>query len=134
MDQHVLHDLLDLSQTQGERRFNSGEGVLLTLADVNALCPSICLQRGMVALQWFMATLHYQLQAGLEQLMPQAGTLCVDSQTNNFVDCKELEGGKTKHHCMLGCRDSTTGGHFQLHVLDLRIFLEKLPIKIRTSP
>jgi hypothetical protein len=35
-------------------RFDAAEQIMLTVADVNALYPSIQLERGMAALRWFI--------------------------------------------------------------------------------
>jgi hypothetical protein len=51
---HVLRDSLDLIRILEERRFETTGRVMLTSADVNALYPSIRLEQGTIALQWFM--------------------------------------------------------------------------------
>ena len=85
---HVLCDSLDLIRTLEGLIFDSGEGVLLTSADVNALYPSIDLQRGMAALQWFMDS-HTSFNQTLKDLCLKLAHFVL---TNNFVECKELEG------------------------------------------
>ena len=52
--QHVLRDSLDLIRILEQKRFESHGEAILTSADVNALYPSINLERGMTALSWFM--------------------------------------------------------------------------------
>ena len=85
---HVLRDSLDLIRTLEGLSFDSGEGVLLTSADVNALYPSIDLQKGMAALHWFMNS-HTSFNQTLKDLCLKLAHFVL---TNNFVECKELEG------------------------------------------
>ena len=85
---HVLRDSLDLIRTLEGLSFDPGEGVLLTSADVNALYPSIDLQRGMAALQWFMDS-HTSFNQTLKDLCLKLAHFVL---TNNFVECKELDG------------------------------------------
>jgi hypothetical protein len=85
---HVLRDSLDLIRTLEGLSFDSGEGVILTSADVNALYPSINLQRGMAALQWFMDS-HTSFNQTLKDLCLKLAHFVL---TNNFVECKELGG------------------------------------------
>jgi hypothetical protein len=72
---------LDLIQTLEELSFDSGEGVILSSANVNTIHPSINLQRGMAALLWFVGS-HTSFNQTLKDLlvMPhwQAGSLCAD--------------------------------------------------------
>ena len=51
---HVLKDSMELIRTVEGMHFDSSEQIMLTAADVNALYPSIQLERGMAALKWFM--------------------------------------------------------------------------------
>jgi len=53
---HVLKDSLELIRTIEGLNFESSEHIMLTAADVIALYPSIQLDRGMKALQWFSST------------------------------------------------------------------------------
>ena len=45
---------MELIQTIRGLRFADDEQIMLTAADVNALYPSIQVERGMAALRWFM--------------------------------------------------------------------------------
>jgi hypothetical protein len=61
---------------------------MLTSADVNALYPSIKLERDMTALRWFMDA-HTSFNQILKDLCLK---LAHSVLTNNYVECKELEG------------------------------------------
>jgi hypothetical protein len=85
---HVLRDSLDLIRILEGRQFETTGRVMLTSADVNALYPSIRLEQGMIALQWFM---NHQTD-----FTPTLKELCLKLAhfvlTNNYVECKELDG------------------------------------------
>ncbi len=51
---HVLKDSLSLIRQLETLSFSPEQNILLTLADVAALYPSINIEDGMKALQWFM--------------------------------------------------------------------------------
>ena len=51
---HVLKDSLMLIRILEGLNFDPGELIRLTAADVNALYPSIQLDKGLAALRWFM--------------------------------------------------------------------------------
>ena len=59
---------------------------MLTAADVNALYPSIQLERGMTALRWFMDN-HTSFNQTLKDLCLKLAHFVL---TNNYVVCKEL--------------------------------------------
>lgn len=85
---HVLRDSLDLIRVLEQRRFESQGEVILTSADVNALYPSIALERGMIALRWFMDN-HTSFSQNLKDLCLRLAHFVL---TNNYVECKELDG------------------------------------------
>lgn len=85
---HVLRDSLDLIRIFEEKRFESQGRVILTSADVNALYPSIRLERGMAALSWFMNR-HTRFSQTLKDLCLKLAHFVL---TNNYVECKELGG------------------------------------------
>ena len=86
--QHVLRDSLDLIRILEQKRFESHGEAILTSADVNALYPSINLERGMAALSWFMDH-HTSFNPTLKDLCLKLAHFVL---TNNFVECKELGG------------------------------------------
>ena len=61
---------------------------MLTSADVVALYPSIRLEQGMIALQWFMDH-HTDFNPTLKDLCLKLAHFVL---TNNYVECKELNG------------------------------------------
>ena len=61
---------------------------MLTSADVNALYPSIRLEQGMIAIQWFMDH-HTDFNPTLRDLCLKLAHFVL---TNNYVECKELNG------------------------------------------
>lgn len=85
---HVLRDSLDLIRIFEERRFESHGRVILTSADVNALYPSIRLERGMTALSWFMDQ-HTSFCQTMKDFCLKLAHFVL---TNNYVECKELGG------------------------------------------
>jgi len=85
---HVLKDSMELIRTIRGLRFNADEQIMLTAADVNALYPSIQLERGMAALRWFMDH-HTSFNQTLKDLCLRLAHFVL---TNNYVTCKELGG------------------------------------------
>ena len=84
-----LHnDSLDLIRIFEEKRFESQGRVILTSADVNALYPSIRLERGMAALSGFINS-HTRFSQTLKDLCLKLAHFVL---TNNYVECKELGG------------------------------------------
>ena len=61
---------------------------MLTSADVVALYPSIRLEQGMISLQWFMDR-HTDFNPTLKDLCLKLAHFVL---TNNYVECKELNG------------------------------------------
>jgi hypothetical protein len=83
---HVLRDSLDLIRILEGLHFNTDEQVMLTAADVNALNPSIQLERGMTALRRFMEH-HTSFNQTLKDLCLRLAHFVL---TNNYVECEEL--------------------------------------------
>ena len=83
---HVLKDSMELIRTIRGLRFDADEQIMLTAADVNALYPSIQLERGMAALRWFMDH-HTSFNQTLKDLCLRLAHFVL---TNNYVVCKEL--------------------------------------------
>jgi hypothetical protein len=83
---HVLRDSLDLVRMVEGIRFDADEQIMLTAADVNALYPSIQLERGMTALRWFMER-HTSFNQTLKDLCLRLAHFVL---TNNYVECEEL--------------------------------------------
>ena len=83
---HVLKDSLELIRIVGGLCFNAAEQIMLTAADVNALYPSIQLERGMAALRWFMDT-HTNFNQTLKDLCLKLAYFVL---TNNYVVCEEV--------------------------------------------
>jgi hypothetical protein len=83
---HVLRDSFDLIRILEERTFKSAGRAMLTSADVVALYPSIRLEQGMIALQWFMDR-HTGFNPTLKDLCLKLAHFVL---TNNYVECKEL--------------------------------------------
>jgi hypothetical protein len=79
---------LDLIRILEQKRFESHGEAILTSADVNALYPSINLERGMTALSWFMDH-HTSFSQTLKDLCLKLAHFVL---TNNYVECKELSG------------------------------------------
>ena len=83
---HVLRDSLDLIRILEGLHFEADEQIMLTAADVNALYPSIRLERGMTALRWFMEH-HTSFNQTLKDLCLRLAHFVL---TNNYVECEEL--------------------------------------------
>ena len=85
---HVLKDSLSLIRQLESLSFSPERNILLTSADVAALYPSINIEDGMKALQWFM-TEHSSI---LQNLQPKYLKLARFVLKNNYVECKGIEG------------------------------------------
>jgi len=99
---HVLRDSLELIRIVGGLRFDAVEQIMLTAADVNALYPSIQLERGMTALRWFM-DYHTSFNQTLKDLCLKLAYFVL---TNNYVVCKEL--GDTIYRQIVGTAMGTS--------------------------
>ena len=84
---YVLKDSLDLIRILEKLEIN-GSRAMLTVADVNALYPSIQLDRGMTALRWFMDN-HTDFCQTLKDLCLKLANFVL---INNYVECDELDG------------------------------------------
>ena len=82
---HVLKDSLSLIR---QLEALPKQNILLTSADVAALYPSINIEDGMKALQWFMAE-HSSIP---QNLQPKYLRLARFVLENNYVECKGIEG------------------------------------------
>ena len=98
----VLKDTLELIRIAETWRFKVDEQIMLTAADVNALYPSIRLQDGMAALQWFMDH-HTDFNHTLKDLCMELAHFVL---TNNYVECEEL--GSAVYHQIVGTAMGTT--------------------------
>jgi hypothetical protein len=85
---YVLKDSLSLIRQLELLSFSPTQNILLTSADVAALYPSINIEDGMKALQWFMAQ-HSSIP---EHLQPKYLKLARFVLENNYVECKDIEG------------------------------------------
>ena len=83
---YVLKDSLKLIRAVRGLRFDGAEQIMLTSADVNALYPSIKLERGMAALRWFMDN-HTSFSQTLKDLCLKLAHFVL---TNNYVTCADL--------------------------------------------
>ena len=99
---HVLLDSLDLIRTVEGQWFTAAEQIMLTTADVNALYPSIQLERGMTALRWFMEH-HTNFNQTLKDLCLRLAHFVL---TNNYVECEEL--GDAKYRQIIGTAMGTS--------------------------
>jgi len=99
---HVLKDSLELIRIVGGLRFDADEQIMLTAADVNALYPSIQLERGMAALRWFM-DYHTSFNQTLKDLCLKLAHFVL---TNNYVVCQEL--GDTIYRQIVGTAMGTS--------------------------
>ena len=75
---------------------------MLTAADVNALYPSIQLERGMTALRWFMEQ-HTSFNQTLKDLCLKLAHFVL---TNNYVECEEL--GDASYRQIIGTAMGTS--------------------------
>jgi hypothetical protein len=85
---HVLKDSLSLIRQLESMSFSPEQNILLTSADVAALYPSINIEDGMKALQWFMAK-HSSIP---QNLQPKYLKLARFVLENNYIECKDMEG------------------------------------------
>jgi hypothetical protein len=85
---YVLKDSLSLIRQLEALSFSPKQNILLTSADVAALYPSINIEDGMTALQWFMAE-HSSIP---QNLQPKYLKLARFVLANNYVECKGIEG------------------------------------------
>ena len=99
---HVLRDSLDLIRMVEGLRFDAAEQIMLTAADVNALYPSIQLERGMAALRWFIEQ-HTSFNQTLKDLCLKLAHFVL---TNNYVECEEL--GDASYRQIIGTAMGTS--------------------------
>ena len=85
---HVLKDSLSLIRQLESMSFSPQQNIILTSADVAALYPSINIEDGMTALQWFMAK-HTSIPLNLQPKYLKLARFVLD---NNYVECKNIEG------------------------------------------
>ncbi len=85
---YVLKDSLSLIRQLEALSFSPKQNILLTSADVAALYPSINMEDGMTALQWFMAE-HTSIPQTLQQKYLKLARFVL---ANNYVECKGIEG------------------------------------------
>jgi hypothetical protein len=69
-----------------ELRFNAAEQIMLTAGDVNALYPSIQLERGMTAIRRFIEQ-HTRFNQTLKDLCLKLAHFVL---RNNCVECEEV--------------------------------------------
>ncbi len=77
---------------------------MLTSADVMALYPSIRLEQGMIALQWFMDR-HTDFNPTLKNFPLEMAHFVL---TNNYVECKELNGAMYQQVPVVGTAMGTS--------------------------
>lgn len=82
--------------------FEPGEPIRLTAADVNALYPSIQLDKGLAALKWFMEH-HTDFNQTLKDLCLKLAYFVL---TNNYVVCEDV--GCAIYRQMIGTAMGTT--------------------------
>ncbi len=86
---HVLKDALSLICQLESMSFSPQQkNIILTSADVAALYPSINIEDGMTALQWFMAK-HFSIPLNLQPKYLKLARFVLD---NKYVECKDIEG------------------------------------------
>ena len=85
---HVLKDSLSLIRQLESMPLSPDQHLFLTSADVAALYPSINIDDGMKALQWFMAT-HTNIPQNLQPKYLELARFVLE---NNYVECKGIEG------------------------------------------
>ena len=83
---YVLKDSRELVRILQGLEFAPGDRVMLTAADVNSLYPSIQLDRGMRAMQWFLDN-HTDFNSTLKDLCLKLAEFVL---TSNYVKCEEL--------------------------------------------
>jgi len=99
---HVLKDSLMLIRILEGLNFEPGEPIRLTAADVNALYPSIQLDKGLAALKWFMEH-HTDFNQTLKDLCLKLAYFVL---TNNYVVCEDV--GCAIYRQMIGTAMGTT--------------------------
>jgi hypothetical protein len=85
---HVLKDSLSLIRQLESLSFSPEKNVFMTSADVAALYPSINIEDGMAALQWFMRE-HSHIPPNLQPRFLKLARFVLE---NNYVACKGLDG------------------------------------------
>ena len=93
---------MELIRTIEGLRFDADAEIILTAADVNALYPSIQLERGMIALRWFLDR-HTSFNQTLKNLCYDVAFFVL---TNNSVECEEL--GSDVYHQLIGTAMGTS--------------------------
>lgn len=86
--EHVLKDSLSLIRQLESMPLSPEQNILLTSADVAALYPSINIDDGMTALQWFMAE-HTSIPRNLQPKYLKLARFVLE---NNYVECKGIDG------------------------------------------
>ena len=86
--EHVLKDSLSLIRLLESTPLSPDQNILLTSADVAALYPSINIDDGMKALQWFMAQ-HTSIPQDLQLKYLKLARFVLE---NNYVECQGMEG------------------------------------------
>ena len=86
--EHVLKDSLSLIRLLESTPFLPDQTFLLTSADVAALYPSININDGMTALQWFMAQ-HTSIPQDLQRKYLKLARFILE---NNYVECQGMDG------------------------------------------
>ena len=99
---HVLKDSLTLIRILEGLNIEPSEQLKLTAADVNALYPSIQLDKGLAALRWFMEH-HTNFNQTLKDLCLKLAYFVL---TNNYVVCEEV--GRAIYRQMIGTAMGTT--------------------------
>lgn len=85
---NVLQDSLELIRLLESMPISPEHELLLTSADVTALYPSINIEDGMKALQWFMAE-HTSISPVLQPKYLRLARFVLE---NNYVECQGIEG------------------------------------------
>ena len=86
--EHVLKDSLSLIRLLEATPISPDQNILLTSADVVALYPSINIEDGMTALEWFMAE-HTSLPKKMQSKYLRLARFVLE---NNYVECEGLDG------------------------------------------
>ena len=85
--QFILKDSLGLIRIMDSMNLSTAEDYFLTSADVVALYPSISIEDGLAALQWFMKV-HTNIPENLQILYLHLARFVLE---NNYVECKGLD-------------------------------------------
>ena len=85
---HVLKDSLSLIRLLEATPILPDQNIFLTSADVAALYPSINIDDGMKALQWFMAQ-HTNIPQDLQRKYLRLARFVLE---NNYVECQGMDG------------------------------------------